>query len=182
MPRMAASQIFGFLLIGSVIGVLGGMLGIGGGVLVIPLLVFLFGFTQKQAVGTSLGMLLPPIGIFAFLQYYRADQVKLMPAVLLAAGFALGAWGGAMLVTTGKVPEKTLRIAFALFIVYVAGNMLFRSERRVWAVLQTLLLSGAFALAFVLLRMIGKRWDRAFSMDETYRRRVQSALPPDYEI
>jgi uncharacterized protein len=179
---MTASQVLGFLLVGGVVGVLGGMLGIGGGVLVIPLLVFLFGFTQKQAVGTSLGMLLPPIGFFAFLQYYRADQVKLLPAVLLAAGFALGAWGGAMLVTGGKVPEKTLRIGFALFIIYVAGNMLFRSERRVWAVLQTFLLTGGMALAFVLFRMIGKRWDREMSMDETYRRRVQSAVPPDYEI
>src|SRR3954471_15668641 len=114
---MAASQIIGLLLIGAVIGTLSGMLGIGGGVLVIPALVFAFGFTQKQAVGTSLGMLLPPIGFFAFLQYYRADQVKLLPAALLALAFALGAWGGAVLVTSGRVPEKALRIGFALFIV-----------------------------------------------------------------
>src|SRR3954465_1776841 len=145
---MAASQIIGLLLIGAVIGTLSGMLGIGGGVLVIPVLVFAFGFTQKQAGGTSLGMLLPPIGFFAFLQYYRADQVKLLPAALLALAFALGAWGGAVLVTSGRVPEKALRIGFALFIVYVAGNMLFRSERRVWAVMQTLLLTAGMGLAY----------------------------------
>ena len=119
---MAWSVILGLLLLGSVIGIISGMLGIGGGILVIPALVFLFSFTHKQAVGTSLGMLLPPIGIFAFLQYYRAQQVNAWAAVLLALGFAAGAWGGAWLVTSGRVPERVLRVGFAMFIIYVAGN------------------------------------------------------------
>jgi hypothetical protein len=126
--------------------------------------------------------MLPPIGILAFLQYYHAGQVKLLPAALLGLAFMLGAWGGATLVTSGRVPERALRVGFALFIIYVAGNMLFRSERRVWAVLQTLLLTGGFALAHVLFRIVGKRWDREFAADEEYRRKVQQAMAPDYEI
>jgi uncharacterized membrane protein YfcA len=180
--RMPVSDIVGFLILGSVIGVISGMLGIGGGILMIPALVFLFSFTHKQAVGTSLGMMLPPIGIFAFLQYYRADEVKLAPALLLGAAFMIGAWLGALLVTSGRVPDRVLRVGFALFIIYVAGNMLFRSERRVWAVVQTLMLVGAFALAQVLFRMIGKRWDRGLAADAEYQRRVRASLAPDYEI
>jgi uncharacterized membrane protein YfcA len=179
---MTSVQILGFLLLGGVIGTISGMLGIGGGVLVIPAMMFFFGLTQRQAVGTSLGMLLPPIGFFAFYQYYQAGQTKLLPAGLLAIGFALGAWGGALLVTSGKVPEKALRIGFAIFMLYVAGSMLFRSERRVWAVIHTLLLAAGFGFAYLLFRIIGKRWDREFAMDKAYREHVQSEMPPDYEI
>jgi uncharacterized membrane protein YfcA len=179
---MAWPEVLGFLLLGSAIGLVSGMLGIGGGILVIPALVFLFGFSHKQAVGTSLGMMLPPIGTFAFLQYYRADQVRLLPAILLGLAFMAGAWGGAVLVTSGKVPDRALRIGFALFMIYVAGNMIFRSERRVWAVSQTLVLMAAFGLAHLLFRAIGKRWDRELAADEAYRRRVRASLAPDYEI
>ena len=84
--------------------------------------------------------------------------------------------------TSGKVPDRVLRIGFAMFIIYVAGNMLFRSERRVWAVLQTLLLMAAFGMADLLFRTIGKRWDRGLAADEEYRRRVRASLAPDYEI
>src|SRR5690348_18362250 len=79
-----------FVLVGLAVGSIAGMLGIGGGVLVIPALVFLFGFSQKVAVGTSLAMLLPPIGIFALMPYWRDGNVRLGPAMLLAAGFAAG--------------------------------------------------------------------------------------------
>src|SRR3954470_16498675 len=95
---------YGFVVVGLVIGVVGGMLGIGGGVLVIPALVFLFGFSQKMAVGTSLAMLLPPIGIFAILGYWP-DSVNVRAAALLAGGFAVGGWVGGRLVQSGYVPE-----------------------------------------------------------------------------
>ena len=82
----------GFLAIGAVIGGLSGMFGIGGGVFVIPAMVWIYGFDQKMATGTSLGMLLPPIGIAAFWQYYRADLVNVPAAVLLVAGFLAGSY------------------------------------------------------------------------------------------
>jgi hypothetical protein len=82
----------GFLVIGAFTGAVAGMFGIGGGVFVIPAMVYLFGFSQKTATGTSLAMLLPPIGILAFLQFYKAGHVDAAAAVLLIAGFLAGSW------------------------------------------------------------------------------------------
>ncbi len=180
------AQYLALLATGCVIGVMSGMLGIGGGVLVIPVLMFVFGMLQPMAVGTSLGMLLPPIGIFAFLHYYRSGQVNLAASGLLAIGFALGAYIGAVLVTRKIVPPEALRPMFAFFLLYSAGNMLFRSEARVAAVLSTLLKTAglmiAFAATFFLLRLIGKRWERTISVREIYRQRLERPLAPDYEI
>jgi uncharacterized membrane protein YfcA len=82
----------GFLLIGAATGAVSGMFGIGGGILVIPAMVYIYGFSQKMATGTSLGMLLPPIGILAFLQYYRSGLVSVPAALLLVAGFLAGSY------------------------------------------------------------------------------------------
>ena len=82
----------GFLLVGAATGAVSGMFGIGGGILVIPAMVYLYGFSQKMATGTSLGMLLPPIGIMAFLQYYRSGLVSVPAALLLVAGFLAGSY------------------------------------------------------------------------------------------
>jgi uncharacterized membrane protein YfcA len=81
-----------FLAIGGVIGILSGMFGIGGGAFVVPALVVLCGFDQKTAAGTTLGMLLPPIGIAAFWQYYKADMVNIPAVLLLGAGFLAGSY------------------------------------------------------------------------------------------
>jgi len=82
----------GFLFVGAFTGAIAGMFGIGGGVFVIPAMVYIFGFSQKTATGTSLAMLLPPIGVLAFLQFYRSGQVNVPAAVLLIAGFLAGSW------------------------------------------------------------------------------------------
>jgi len=82
----------GFLLIGAATGAVSGMFGIGGGILVIPAMVYIYGFSQKMATGTSLGMLLPPIGILAFLQYYRSGLVSVPATLLLVAGFLAGSY------------------------------------------------------------------------------------------
>ena len=80
------------ILIGLAIGALSGIVGIGGGVLVIPALVLFFGFTQQKANGTSLAMLLPPIGILAVINYARAGTINWAFAALLACGFVFGAY------------------------------------------------------------------------------------------
>jgi len=82
----------GFLAIGAAIGGMSGMFGIGGGAFVVPALVVLCGFDQKTAAGTTLGMLLPPIGIAAFWQYYKADLVNVPAVLLLVAGFLAGSY------------------------------------------------------------------------------------------
>jgi uncharacterized membrane protein YfcA len=82
----------GFLLIGAATGAVSGMFGIGGGILVIPAMVYIYGFSQKMATGTSLAMLLPPIGVMAFWQYYKAGLVSVPAALLLIAGFVAGSY------------------------------------------------------------------------------------------
>src|SRR5437870_1796530 len=94
-------------LIGIGVGIISGMLGIGGGTLVIPALVTIYGFSHTKAVGTSLAMLLPPIGILAVLDHYRAGNVSISTAGVLAAGFAIGGYFGARLVTSRTIPEPT---------------------------------------------------------------------------
>ena len=121
-------SIFLMCLTGTMIGTLSGMLGIGGGVMVIPALTILFGFSQKQAVGTSIAMLLPPIGIFAFLSYWRSGAVDLTAAACLAVGFAIGALIGSLIINIGWVPEIVLQRFFAIFMLYVAGNILIKSD------------------------------------------------------
>lgn len=171
-----------FLVIGCCVGVVSGLLGIGGGVLVIPALVFVFGYTQQRAVGTSLAMLLPPIGVFAVMRYARAGQVDWRAALLMASGFALGAYAGAWLTTRGVLSERALRLCFVAFLLYVAGNMLFRSERRVWAALCTVGLAVSYGAAYLALRAVGRRWERTLDLPASYRKHLDAPAPPEYEI
>jgi uncharacterized membrane protein YfcA len=135
---MNISTVVLLLLIGLFIGVVGGMLGIGGGVLIIPALTLIFGLGHERAVGTSLAMLLPPIGIFAFLEYYRHGNADLRVAGVLAVSFAFGAYFGGRWANSGAIPTPALRMLFAFFLLYVAGNIIFaRTDARVWALIQT---------------------------------------------
>ena len=179
---MDAAILVRLLLLGLAIGVISGMLGIGGGALVIPALVLIFHFSQQRAVGTSLAMLLPPIGIFAVWKYWKAGMVDWPAAMTLAVTFAVGALIGAWIVTRGWTSERALRLIFVIFLLYVASNIIFRSERRVWAALSTLLLGGAYAMVYLALRMIGRRWERQLSLPDHYQKRLGAALHPDYEI
>ncbi len=111
------------LLVGVVIGVVSGIVGIGGGVLFIPALIWLFGMDQHKAQGTSLGALLAPVGIFAFLEYYRHGNADLRIALLLAAGFLVGGYFGA--VGAQYIPELWLRRIFAIMLVVIGGRMFF---------------------------------------------------------
>ncbi|MCE9589478.1 MAG: sulfite exporter TauE/SafE family protein [Planctomycetes bacterium] len=172
----------GLIVAGLIVGLLSGLLGIGGGLLVIPILVMLFGFTQKQAAGTSLAMLLPPIGIFAFLTYYRAGHVNIWAAVILALTFALGAWLGAALVSNDFISESVLRRVFAFFAFYAAGNMLFHSDSLTWATLKTIPIMAVAGLTYFLLRIIGRRWKKEFNLGEVFRRQAVRPIVMEFEI
>jgi uncharacterized membrane protein YfcA len=171
------------VVIGLLVGIVSGMLGIGGGVLVIPALVFLFGFSHERAVGTSLAMLLPPIGIFAFMEYYRHGNVDIRAALLLALGFAVGAYIGGRLVNQRMVDSDTLRMFFAFLLLYIAGSILFgHSESRVWAATKTGGLMLAAGVAYVAAKLIGKRLERRFVAREVFVAGLGESLAPDYEI
>jgi uncharacterized membrane protein YfcA len=107
----------GFLAIGAVSGAVSGMFGIGGGILVIPAMVYLYGFDQKMATGTSLGMLLPPIGFLAFWRYYRADFVNVPAVLLLILGFVAGSYLSAGY--TIGLPSLLLKRAFGGLLIVV---------------------------------------------------------------
>jgi uncharacterized membrane protein YfcA len=111
------------VLIGVVVGMVSGVVGIGGGILFVPALVWLIGMNQHKAQGTSLGALLAPVGIFAFYEYYRKGNADIRVAALLAAGFLVGAYFGA--VGAQHIPEVWLRRIFALTLIAVGGRMWF---------------------------------------------------------
>jgi hypothetical protein len=97
--------------------------GIGGGILFVPALVWLLGMSQHRAQGTSLGALLLPVGLFAFMEYYRKGNADLRVALLLAVGFLVGGYFGA--VGAQHIPELWLRRIFALTLIAVGGRMWF---------------------------------------------------------
>ena len=111
------------LLVGLVVGMVSGAVGIGGGILFVPALIWLAGMDQHRAQGTSLGALLAPVGIFAFFEYYRKGNADLHVALLLGAGFLVGGYFGA--VAAQHIPELWLRRIFALTLFAVGGHMWF---------------------------------------------------------
>lgn len=110
--------------IGVVVGILSGLLGVGGGILLIPILIYGFGMSQKMAQGTSLAMLLPPTGILAFMRYYKAGETDLKLGLLIAVGVLVGGYfGGGW---AQAIPAATLRKGFAIFMVLAAVKMFFQ--------------------------------------------------------
>ena len=112
-----------YVILGVVAGVLSGILGIGGGIILIPALVFIFGLTQLQAQGTTLALMIPPIGLLAALRYYQAGNVKLGMAGFICLGFFVGGFIGASLVQ--NLPEPFLRKAFAVSLFIISLRMFF---------------------------------------------------------
>jgi uncharacterized protein len=115
-------QNFLFIALGAVIGLLSGIVGLGGGILVVPILRYGFGYTQTMAQGTSVAMLLPPIGILAAYQYWRNGQMNITVGLLLAAGFIVGGYFGGGIAC--KLNVLTLQRIFGVFLLAVALKML----------------------------------------------------------
>jgi uncharacterized membrane protein YfcA len=111
------------VLVGVVVGMVSGVVGIGGGILFVPALVWLVGMDQHRAQGTSLGALLAPVGILAFWEYYRKGNADIRIAALLAVGFLIGGYFGA--VGAQHISDVWLRRIFAVTLVLVGGRMWF---------------------------------------------------------
>jgi uncharacterized membrane protein YfcA len=112
------------LLVGLLVGIFSGLAGVGGAILLIPILVFGFGFNQKLAQGTSLAMLLPPTGLLAFLQYYKTGNADLKLGLVLSVGVFIGGYFGGH--WAQALPQASLRKGFAVFLVLVAAKMFFQ--------------------------------------------------------
>src|SRR5437016_14452302 len=115
-------QTIEFIGLGLIVGVLAGMLGIGGAIFVIPALVYIFGWEQHTAQGTTLAMLVPPIGILAAWKYYQAGHVDLKVAGLLCVGFFVGGYFGGII--ANQIPADTLRKLFGAVLLLTALKMI----------------------------------------------------------
>lgn len=179
---MTTTTLILLVLLGFFIGILGGTLGIGGGVLMVPLMYFLLRFTHEQAVGTSVAVLLPPIGLFAAMTYYRAGHVNVPIAVVLAITFALGAWLGSYLVSIGWLPTNVLRTMFGLFLIFIATQMLFRGDSSTWAATRTILVVIGAGAAHFAAKIAGRKWEAMTSAPVVYATLRKKPFSTDYEI
>ena len=112
-----------FLTIGLFAGICGGIFGIGGGVVIVPLYVLLAKMPQKLATGTSLALLLPPLGLLGAIAYWRAGNVDVRAAVVTAIGLFIGAYIGAHM--SLGMSDVTLKRSFAVLLVVIAGRLWF---------------------------------------------------------
>ena len=111
------------VIIGLAAGILSGLVGLGGGLVMIPAMVFALGMGQKEAQGTSLAIMLPPVGILAVWNYYKAGFVDFKFAIVIAIAFILGGWFGSKIAVA--LPEATVRRVFAGVMIVTALKMIF---------------------------------------------------------
>ena len=119
---MTVQTIILLVLVGLLAGALSGLVGLGGGVIIVPALVYLLGFSQHQAQGTSLGILLLPAGIFAVMNYYKKGYIDLKVVGILFIGFLVGGWVGSKM--SLNIDEKLLKRIFAIALLLIAGRVL----------------------------------------------------------
>jgi uncharacterized membrane protein YfcA len=113
-----------YVVLGVVAGMASGLIGIGGGIIVVPALIYIFGFSQHAAQGTTLAMLIPPIGLLAAWAYYKQGYANIPVAGLICLGFVLGGYFGAKLAI--GFPEVILRKIFGVCLLAIAGYMIIK--------------------------------------------------------
>jgi len=114
-------EILILLFIGLLAGFMSGLLGIGGGIVIIPALVYLLGYSQQNAQGTSLGLLLPPIGILAVLNYHNAGFVNIKAAAIMCITFIIGSYITSKIAV--ELPETIIKKMFAVFLLFYAAKL-----------------------------------------------------------
>jgi hypothetical protein len=113
---------FEFILLGLLVGIMSGVMGIGGAVFIVPALVYIFGWQQHMAQGTTLAMLVPPIGILAAWRYYQAGHVDFRVAGLMCLGFLVGGYFGGIF--ANQLPADTLRKVFGGALLLISLKMI----------------------------------------------------------
>ncbi|HJU45332.1 MAG TPA: sulfite exporter TauE/SafE family protein [Chitinophagaceae bacterium] len=119
---MGAETIVILLIIGLAAGVLSGLVGVGGGIIIVPALVYFLGFSQHMAQGTSLGLLLPPVGILAVANYYKQGYIDPKVVTIMCLAFVIGAFAGSKF--SLAISEEKLKKIFAVVLLLIAGKML----------------------------------------------------------
>lgn len=120
--NMSVTTVLIVIVIGIITGVVAGMLGIGGAIIMIPALVYFLGFSQQMAQGTSLAVMLPPVGILATYNYWKAGHVDWRVALILAVAFIAGSFFGSKLAL--NIPQAMLKKIFGILLLLVAARML----------------------------------------------------------
>lgn len=115
------------IIIGFAAGMLGGMIGIGGGMIIVPALVYFLSFSQHKAQGTSLGLLILPVAILGVINYYKKGNVDPKVVGLLALGFVAGSYLGSKWALS--LPQETLKKIFAVFLLIMSIKMLFFDKK-----------------------------------------------------
>jgi uncharacterized membrane protein YfcA len=121
--RMTVQTILLLVLVGLAAGGLSGMVGVGGGIIIVPALVYILGFSQFQAQGTSLGLLLLPVGFLAVWNYYKQGYIDVKVVLVMSAAFVIGGWLGSKFILS--IPQETAKKIFGVILLLVAGKMLF---------------------------------------------------------
>ena len=120
---MTIQTIIIVILIGFSAGMLSGLVGVGGGIIIVPALVFFLGFSQHQAIGTSLGILLLPAGVFAVANYYKKGFIDLQVVLILFLGYVVGSYFGSNI--SLNFSQTALKKIFGLMLIATAVKMLF---------------------------------------------------------
>jgi uncharacterized protein len=121
---MNVQEIVILALIGIAAGVFGGMVGLGGGVIMIPAMIYFLGMNQISAQGTSLAVMLPPVGILAVMNYYKSGQVNLKYALIIALAFTIGGYFGSKIAL--NIPVATVKKIFGLALIAIALKMIIK--------------------------------------------------------
>jgi uncharacterized membrane protein YfcA len=127
---MDLSTLLILLAIGLIAGVVSGFVGIGGGLIIVPALVYFLGMGQHMAQGTSLAMMLPPIGILAVMSYAQEGAWNWRYAMILAATFVVGAYFGSK--WTLKLSPTWVKLVFSVFMLWAAGRMFWKAAAEIW--------------------------------------------------
>jgi len=119
---MSTQIIITLIIIGLAGGILSGLIGVGGGIIVVPALVLALGYSQHQAQGISLGLMLPPVGILAVMNYYKQGYIDIKVVGVLCVFFIIGAFFGSKLALA--LPQEKIKKIFAIILLYTAFKML----------------------------------------------------------
>ena len=120
--KMTTQLIIILAIIGMFAGILSGLVGVGGGIVIVPALVFFLGFSQHEAQGTSLGLLLLPVGILAVMNYYNKGYIDVKVVLVMCLAFVLGGWLGSKIALS--LSQEVIKKIFAVVLFYTAFKML----------------------------------------------------------
>lgn len=129
--ELSIAQLLLLLLVGLLAGALSGFVGVGGGIIIVPAMVYLLGMTQMQGQGISLAVLMLPVGVLGVMNYYKAGHIQFNYAFIIAAGFVVGSYFGSKYAL--KLPEHKVKFIFGLLLLYIAGQMLWKSGAKIFS-------------------------------------------------